>query len=129
MSRYVLPLSACLLLSLGGCATTDETASTETAPATTADAMASTSPTPASTDTSTSATTTSNSAMSCDAEAARSVVGQTASADLVEQARSAAGAETARTLKPGEVVTMEFNGNRLNLDVDASNTVTNVRCG
>jgi hypothetical protein len=24
---------------------------------------------------------------------------------------------------------MEFNGNRLNIDVDANNMVTNVRCG
>jgi hypothetical protein len=48
---------------------------------------------------------------------------------VVEQARSAAGADTARTLKPGETTTMEFNGNRLNIDVDANNMVTNVRCG
>ncbi|QNP42138.1 peptidase inhibitor I78 [Lysobacter terrestris] len=75
-------------------------------------------------------TTTTNSTVGgCNADAARSVVGQMASPDVIDQARLAAGAETARTLKPGQAVTMEFNGNRLNLDVDAGNTVTNVRCG
>jgi len=34
-----------------------------------------------------------------------------------------------RALKPGQAVTMEFNGARLNLDVDARGRVTSVRCG
>jgi hypothetical protein len=65
----------------------------------------------------------------CNADAARSVVGQVATAEVVAQARSAAGAEIARTLKPGQMVTMEYNASRLNIDVDAGNTITNVRCG
>lgn len=140
MSRYLLPLSACLMLSMAACATTDETASAESATpqasasASTTDSTGTTSttsttssPTPTSTTTTTS--TTSNTATNCNAEAARSIVGKSASSDVIEQARSAAGADTARTLKPGETTTMEFNGNRLNIDVDANNMVTNVRCG
>lgn len=65
----------------------------------------------------------------CNAQAAREAVGQEATADVVERARSAAGAQSARVLKPGQMVTMEFNASRLNLDVDAGNVVTNVRCG
>lgn len=65
----------------------------------------------------------------CNAEAARGAIGQTASAEVVEQARLAAGAAIARTLKPGQMVTMEYHGGRLNLDVDADNVVTGVRCG
>lgn len=65
----------------------------------------------------------------CNAQAAREAVGQVATADVVERARSAAGAQRARVLKPGQMVTMEFDAGRLNLDVDAANTVTNVRCG
>jgi hypothetical protein len=34
-----------------------------------------------------------------------------------------------RTLKPNQAVTLEFNGGRLNLVVDASDRVTAVRCG
>jgi hypothetical protein len=142
MSRYLLPLSACLMLSMAACATTDETASAESATpeasasASTTDSTGTSStsttsstsaPTPTSTTTTTSTTT--NSATACNADAARSIVGKSASSDVVEQARPAAGADTARTLKPGETTTMEFNGNRLNIDVDANNMVTNVRCG
>lgn len=68
-------------------------------------------------------------AQACNADAARGFVGQVATADVVEQARKAAGAGIARTLKPGQVVTMEYRGDRLDIDVDASNVVTGVRCG
>lgn len=65
----------------------------------------------------------------CNADAAKSFVGKAASAEVVEQARTAAGADMARVLKPGQVVTMEYRAERLNIDVDAGNTITNVRCG
>lgn len=66
---------------------------------------------------------------SCNAEAAQSVVGQQATAEVVEQARSAAGADIVRTLKPDQVVTMEYREGRLNVVVDDNNVVTGVRCG
>ena len=65
----------------------------------------------------------------CYADAANGFIGQAATAAVVEQARVAAGAAVARTLSPGEVVTMEFRGDRLNLMVDEANVVTGVRCG
>lgn len=65
----------------------------------------------------------------CDAKAAQAYIGRTASAEVVAQARAAAGANHARTLKPGQMVTMEFRAGRLNLDVDADNVITNARCG
>ena len=68
-------------------------------------------------------------AQQCNADAARNVIGQSATADIVEQARKAAGAAIARVLKPGQVVTMEYRGDRLDLDVDDANVVTGVRCG
>ena len=68
-------------------------------------------------------------AQSCNADAARGAVGKVARPDVVEQARREAGAAIARVLKPGQVVTMEYRGDRLNVDVDAGNVVTNVRCG
>lgn len=65
----------------------------------------------------------------CNANAARVVVGRVATAEVIEQARVAAGATLVRTLKPGQMVTMEYRENRLNIDLDADNVVTNVRCG
>lgn len=66
---------------------------------------------------------------SCNADTARPVIGKTATAEVVEEARKAAGAGIARTLKPGQVVTMEYRADRLNIDVDERNVITNVRCG
>jgi hypothetical protein len=65
----------------------------------------------------------------CDADAGAAAVGQAASADVVEQARSAAGAKTARVLSPGQIVTMEYLAGRLNVHVDDANVVTELTCG
>jgi len=65
----------------------------------------------------------------CDADAAAAAIGQAASADVVEQARTAAGAKTARVLKPGQIVTMEYLAGRLNVHVDDANVVTELTCG
>lgn len=66
---------------------------------------------------------------SCEADPARVVVGQVASASVVEDARRRAGAHMARVIRPGQAVTLEYNASRLNLDVDASGKVVGVRCG
>ena len=65
----------------------------------------------------------------CDAEAARSVVGQVYSAATAEQARAASGATVVRRIEPGQMVTMEFRAGRLNIDTDAGGRITAVRCG
>jgi hypothetical protein len=65
----------------------------------------------------------------CHAEAAQSLVGQAATADNVELARQRAGAQVARVLKPGQMVTMEFREGRLNIYVDTANVITRVACG
>jgi hypothetical protein len=66
---------------------------------------------------------------SCDATKAQSFVGQKGSADVQEQARGASGASMARTLQPGQPITKEFNGERLNLYVDEANTIIRINCG
>lgn len=65
----------------------------------------------------------------CNSDAARGAIGKTATTAVVEEARRAAGARIARTLKPDQMVTMEYHPSRLNIDVDERNVVTNVRCG
>lgn len=66
---------------------------------------------------------------SCDATRADWAIGQSLDEALLERARVDAGASVVRSLKPGQMVTMEFNGERLNVDVDADGNVTGVRCG
>ncbi|MDB5873798.1 MAG: hypothetical protein JWQ07_3240 [Ramlibacter sp.] len=65
----------------------------------------------------------------CDDGAARFAVGKTADAQLAEEARTRASAQRVRMVRPGDMVTMEFDAMRLTLDVDASGRVVRVRCG
>ena len=65
----------------------------------------------------------------CDAAGAQFAVGQAWNAPLAESARQRAGADSVRALRPNQMVTMEFNDRRLNLDLDAADRVTRVRCG
>jgi hypothetical protein len=66
---------------------------------------------------------------SCNAAGAQFAIGQPGSAQLAGRAVQAAGAQRFRWLRPGEVVTMEFDPTRLNLELDASGKVIRVRCG
>ena len=68
-------------------------------------------------------------ATACDDSQAQWAVGKKVTDADVEQARKDSGAQIARTLKPGQMVTMEFNANRLNLDLDDTGAVTAIRCG
>ncbi len=65
----------------------------------------------------------------CNAAGAQFALGGMANAALVEEARKRSGAWIARVIGPGQAVTMEYNAQRLNLDVNAANSVMNVRCG
>jgi hypothetical protein len=65
----------------------------------------------------------------CNAAPAQFAVGRHADAALESDARTRAGARTSRVLKPDQVVTMEFNAERLNLSVDGTGRVTRVNCG
>jgi outer membrane murein-binding lipoprotein Lpp len=65
----------------------------------------------------------------CTSSAVEHLQGQVASAELLEQARQQAGASTARVITPGSMVTLEYNGQRLNLNVDDQRVITRVSCG
>ncbi len=65
----------------------------------------------------------------CNAAPAQGAKGKQATASAVEQARVASGAAMARVLRDNQPVTLEFNGERLNLVTDASGKITAVRCG
>ena len=65
----------------------------------------------------------------CNAQGAQFAIGKTPGASVVEEARQRSGSYMARVLRPGQMVTMEFNAQRLNLDVDAAGVIRKVRCG
>lgn len=66
---------------------------------------------------------------SCDAAKAQSFVGEPESAEIAEQARQKSGARTVRWLRPGQIVTMEYRDDRLNLELDAEGKIIAIRCG
>ncbi|MGS1107976.1 I78 family peptidase inhibitor [Achromobacter anxifer] len=65
----------------------------------------------------------------CDAAALQSQIGQKATASVMEDLRTRSGSSTARMLRPGQLVTMEYNATRLNLIVDDKDVMTAIRCG
>lgn len=65
----------------------------------------------------------------CDSDLAKFAVGQTASSALLQQAQQRSGAQTARILRPGDIMTLEYRSERLNLNVDAQGVVARVNCG
>jgi hypothetical protein len=74
-------------------------------------------------------TTTDTGHSRCEAKAAEFTIGKTASPELLEQARTRAGAQNARFLLPNDMVTLEYRSDRLNLNTDANKVVTRVNCG
>ena len=75
------------------------------------------------------ATTTDTGHSRCEAKAAEITIGKKASPELLEQARTRAGAQNARFLLPTDMVTLEYRSDRLNLNTDANRVVTRVNCG
>ncbi|MBD9393314.1 I78 family peptidase inhibitor [Acidovorax sp. ACV01] len=65
----------------------------------------------------------------CNAQPAQSAVGQNSTASVVESARVRSGAQMARILRPGQIITKEFDAQRLNLEVDGNGRILAVRCG
>jgi len=65
----------------------------------------------------------------CDASKAQFALGERADADLLERARVATGAGSARFLRPNQPITLEFLSSRLNLGLDAADIVRAVNCG
>lgn len=65
----------------------------------------------------------------CNAQPAQFAVGQSSTAAVVESARARSGAQMARIVRPGQILTKEFDAQRLNLEVDGNGKVLAVRCG
>jgi hypothetical protein len=67
--------------------------------------------------------------MQCDASGARWAIGQSPSSDVVERVRVDTHSRITRVLRPGQVVTMEFSGERVNIRVNEREAIVGVTCG
>lgn len=65
----------------------------------------------------------------CNAEGARWAIGREPSGDVVERARVESGSATVRVIHPGDAVTEDLRGDRLNVTVNARNAIDGVSCG
>jgi len=102
MTRIVLPIVAALGLSLCACATTPNANTGGPLPP---------------------------SAMQCDASGASWAIGQSPTTDIVERVRVDTHSRIARVLRPGQMVTMEFSAERVNIRVNERAAIIGVTCG
>jgi hypothetical protein len=98
-----LPCTLTLLLLLAGCSSPDGARTTGAQPV--------------------------NSDGTCNAEAVQNMLGKTATAEQVEQARLHSGAQSVRVLAPGDAVTLDYNSRRLNIDIDEAEVIERINCG
>lgn len=67
--------------------------------------------------------------MACNADAGHRFVGQLASAANIEAIRKLTGATRVRALKPDQMVTLEYRGDRVNVLQDAAGVIERISCG
>ncbi len=67
--------------------------------------------------------------MQCDDSKAQTAVGQTATQAVVDKIIADTGSRNARVIKPDHAVTMDYREDRVNINVDANNVITAVKCG
>jgi hypothetical protein len=65
----------------------------------------------------------------CDASGAQNLVGQQATQGLGARALELTGARTIRWIRPGDVVTMDYREDRLNIHLDGRGRVERLTCG
>lgn len=108
MNKPLLITLFCALATLAGCSSTTGTASSQS-------------------------NTTSDSFMNqsglCNADPVQNLLGKAPRPDVLSQAKQLSGAKQIRTLLPGQVMTMEYNPERLNVLVGDADTITRINCG
>lgn len=65
----------------------------------------------------------------CAVGPAQRLIGAAFRPGTAQQAKRLARARTARVIRPGQAVTMDFRGDRVNVELDSRNRVRAVRCG
>ncbi|AKQ55401.1 I78 family peptidase inhibitor [Bordetella hinzii] len=114
MNRKLLTfLFAASLAGLAGCAANKSAAPSASAPSAPASASGSMLP----------------GGKSCDAQPAQNLVGQAFSDSVGADVRSRSGSDSVRVLKPGQVMTLEYNPARVNIIIDGQGRISAIRCG
>lgn len=65
----------------------------------------------------------------CDASSLGNLVGRAATQELGAEALRRSGARALRWIRPGDVVTMDYREDRLNIHLDARDRVERFACG
>ncbi|MBU4612292.1 hypothetical protein IMZ29_17605 [Achromobacter sp. GG226] len=65
----------------------------------------------------------------CNADPVMNIVGKPLNDRAANDAQQRAGAATLRVMRPGQVMTMEYNPRRLTVVMDEKSVVSSVRCG
>lgn len=65
----------------------------------------------------------------CNAEAASSAIGHAATPDVVERAHVDSRSSVVRVIEPGQPVTMDYRGDRLNISVNERRAIVGLKCG
>ena len=65
----------------------------------------------------------------CDAAAAQWAIGKPATADTIERVRVDSHSHVGRMLRPGQMITMEFSAERVDIRVDGNKVILAVTCG
>ena len=65
----------------------------------------------------------------CNAEPVQHLLEERITTDLAERARIESGAAQLRVTHPNQPVTMDYNSQRLNIDIDDAGVVLQVSCG
>ncbi|MBO1110543.1 I78 family peptidase inhibitor [Bordetella petrii] len=65
----------------------------------------------------------------CDAQPVQGLIGKKYSESVAGDARSRSQSAQLRVMRPGQVMTMEYNPARLNIILDGGDVITALRCG
>lgn len=65
----------------------------------------------------------------CVAGAGAWAIGRAPTAQVVEQVRIDTRSDSVRVIRPGEAVTMDYRGDRVNIKVNERNAIVGVSCG
>lgn len=68
-------------------------------------------------------------ASECDSDSVQNLLGQAYSDSAGETARQKSGSRIIRLLKPGQVMTMEYDPTRINIILDDKGAIQALRCG
>ena len=68
-------------------------------------------------------------ASDCDTDSVQNMLGQAYSDSVGETARQRSGSRVIRLLKPGQVMTMEYDPSRINIILDDKGAIQALRCG